>query len=137
MKLTPTSLFSKEDVISTGLDPIFNLYNVISMVIMFMMQMIKMLSLTMICTCCTAGLPPQMSLESEEPYSTTPRKQSHPGLSGECIKGTTVLSRICECSSKPTCPQADWDSGSQTTAATLSLVHWIPRFNILFLNILI
>ena len=79
MKLTPTSLFSKEDVISTGLDPIFNLYNFISMVIMFMMQMIKMLSLMMICTCCTAGLPPQMSLESEEPYSTTPRKQSHPG----------------------------------------------------------
>ena len=38
---------------------------------------------------------------------------------------------------KPTCPQADWDSGSQTTAVTLSLVHWMPRFNILFLYILI
>ena len=27
----------------------------------------------------------------------------------------------------PTCPQADRDSGSQTTAATLSLVHWEQR----------
>ena len=38
-----TSLFSKEEVISTRLDPIFNLYNLsaISMVIMLMMQMRK------------------------------------------------------------------------------------------------
>ena len=31
-ELTPTSLFSKEDVISTRLDPIFNLYKFISIV---------------------------------------------------------------------------------------------------------
>ena len=36
----------------------------------------------MICTGCTAGMPPQMSLASEEPYSMIPRRQLHPGFSG-------------------------------------------------------
>ena len=74
----------------------------------------------MICTGCTAGMPPQMSLASEEPYSTIPRRQLHPGFSG-------IRDNVNPWIFKPTCPQADRDSGSQTTAATLSLVHWEPR----------
>ena len=50
----------------------------------------------MIYTGCTAGMPPQMSLASEEPYSTIPRRQLHPGFSG--IRDKTL---IHEFSSQP------------------------------------
>ena len=76
-----------------------------------------------------------MSRESGQPCSKTPRRQLHPGQSSmgqnptRKLKEGTYFSRmvIVLTSSIPTCPQADRDSGSQTTAAKLSVVHWEKR----------
>ena len=133
MEITPTSLFSKEEVISTRLDPIFNLYNLtaISMVIMLMMQMRKndfVLAALLIC--------PHKSLRRRENLIARPQEgsrtlycQSWGTRSNEIRIHVSVLSVMSSIFDfNPTCPQADRDSGSQTTAATLSVVHWEPRW---------